>query len=99
MNNTKEMIPEEVEAELKFAMEHHMNIDKHNMILLNRFEVETIAKKLGVKAKLEATFVDNKWAYYVLSFGNFATYFGVTLVDRGENYTYDPAEEDIEESL
>ena len=90
MSNNKEMIPEEVEAELKFAMEHGLSIDKHDMTLLNVLEARAIAQKLSVRVSLEATFLDNRRAYYVMQFGNFATYFGRDLVTSDDNYTYDP---------
>ena len=87
--------------ELKFAMEHDVNITKHNNVsLLNRDEVEDICRDLNLKAEMYAVvsprgeYSSYEHAYYILKFykenndtTDFATYFGEDLVSSYNNYT------------
>ena len=86
--------------ELKFAMEHGVDVVKHHIVsLLNRGEVEDICKDLNLKAEMYAVvspcgeYSSYEHAYYVLRFSkknaptDFATYFGEDLVSSYNNYT------------
>ena len=86
--------------ELKFAMEHGVDINKHRIVsLLNRDEVEDICRDLNLKAKMYAVvspcgeYSSYEHAYYILKFSrkgastDFATYVGEDLVSSYNNYT------------
>lgn len=86
--------------ELKFAIEHGVDINKHHIVsLLNRDEVEDICRDLNLKAEMHAVvsprgeYSSYEHAYYILKFSkknastDFATYFGEDLVSSSNNYT------------
>lgn len=86
--------------ELKFAMEHGVDITKHRVVsMLNRNEVEDICRDLNLKAEMYAVvspcgeYSSYEHAYYVLKFfkkdasTSFAIYFGKDLVSSYNNYT------------
>ena len=87
--------------ELKFAVEHGIDITKHRVAsLLNYQEVEDICRDLNLKAEMQAVvsprgeYSSYEHAYYVLKFfkenndtADFAAYFGEDLVFSGNNYT------------
>lgn len=86
--------------ELKFAMEHGVDIVKHHIVsLLNLDEVEDICRDLNLKAEMYAVvsprgeYSSYEHAYYILKFykknapTDFATYFGEDLVSSYNNYT------------
>lgn len=86
--------------ELKFAMEHSVDITKHRVIsFLNRDEVEDICRDLNLKAEMYAVvsprgeYSSYEHAYYILKFSkkdaptDFAAYFGEDLVSSDNNYT------------
>ena len=91
----------ETKEELKFAMEHGIDITKHRVVsLLNRSEVEDICRDLNLKAEMQAVvnprgeYSSYEHAYYILKFfkknnaaTDFATYFGEDLVSSYNNYT------------
>ena len=93
--------------ELKFAMEHGVDITKHRVVsLLNRDEVEDICKDLNLKAEMYAVvsprgeYSSYEHAYYILKFykkgasTDFATYFGEDLVSSYDNYAIEINEEE-----
>ena len=87
--------------ELKFALEHGIDITKHGISsLLNYNDVEDICRDLNLKAEMHAVvsprgeYSSYEHAYYILKFfkknnatTDFATYFGEDLVSSCNNYT------------
>lgn len=97
----------ETKEELKFAMEHGVDITKHRVVsLLNRGEVEDICRELNIKAEMYAVvspcgeYSSYEHAYYILKFSeknaptDFATYFGEDLVSSYNNYTIEINDEE-----
>lgn len=106
MNNNEMTVKSTIE-ELRFALEHDIELTKHEIFsLLNRYEVEKVCNELGIKASVRATFMEGSdgqpyRGYYVLSFSRnegygstIGTYFGVDLVTKSADYITEGEAED-----
>lgn len=110
MQKEKIMSKTETEQELKFALQHEFSFSAHGFAqLLNREEVASVCKEVGVNADLTANVLQREGsksfrAYCVLSFwkeeGEYttskktiATYFSEDIISSDGDYVIDYEEE------